>query len=159
MWAPEPGAHTCEIHQEEHLKRIALFFVLLAATLVFSQQPASPAHATGTEQKQPAVNLLRVINTAEMNYRAQKGRFADFQQLVAANLLDPQSLRIPAAKWPHDFNPANAKEPVPGLALTLSPSPGGDSYQVAVLATKHSDEHWGFYSNQEGIIFEMQPLQ
>ena len=141
------------------MKRVILLFVVLVASVVFGQQSASPAQPPDFEQKKTAVNLLRLINTAEMNYRSEKGRFANFQQLVEANLLSPQSTHIRIAMWPTGFNPANLKEPISGLALTLSPSVDGESYQVAVLTTKQNTELWGFYSTQDGLILAMLPIR
>jgi hypothetical protein len=142
--------YTCEV-QEDKMKGILVTFALLSGICAAAQtatvQPNAPV------QKKSAVILMRVINTAEVTYHSQNGRYGDFQQLVSAHLLKWDSRRLPSGE---QINPANPNEPVPGLHLNLSLVGEGSGYQTAVFAEDHG---WGFYSNQDAVIFEMHPIE
>jgi hypothetical protein len=124
--------YTCEV-QEDKMKGILVTFALLAGICATTQ--TATVQPDDLVQKKSAVTLMRVINTAEMTYHGQKGSYGDFQQLVSAHLLK--------------------NEPAPGLHLNLSLVGEGSGYQTAVLAEDHD---WGFYSNQDAVIFEMHPI-
>jgi hypothetical protein len=135
------------------MKAVLVTFALLAGICATAQTAA--VQPDSSAQKLSAVILLRLINTAEANYHNQKGRYGDFQQLVSADLLKPESSRFPSELWRKQFNAANPNEPVPGLHLSLSLSAEGNGYQTAVVAAGHG---WGFYSDQDAVIFEMHPI-
>lgn len=139
------------------MKRVVLLFVLLFAIGALGQQSSNDNYIQ--EQEQSAVNLLRVINTAEWNFHSQNGQFADFQHLAAAGLLNQETLKIPDTMWPKGFHAANAREPVPGLVLTLYLAADGSGYQVAVMPGSRGPEFWGFYSTQDGIIYKMRAIR
>lgn len=130
-----------------------LLFTIALLAGIYATTKTATAQPDDSLQKESAVNLLRVINTAEMTYHAQKGKYGDLAQLMKAELLRPESARFPSGK---QFNAANPKEPVPGLRLNLSLPEERNSYQTAVFAIGHG---WGFYSNQDAVIFEMHPIE
>ena len=132
------------------MKGILVTFALLAGIGATTQ--TATVQPDEQVQKKSAVILMRVINTAEMTYHSQKGSYGDFQQLVSAHLLKPDSGRFPSAK---QIDPTNPNEPVSGLHLNLSLIGEGSGYQTAVFAEDHD---WGFYSNQDAVIFEMHPI-
>jgi hypothetical protein len=139
--------------QEDKMKAVLVTFAVLVGTYGITQ--TATAQPDGSAQKLSAVNLLRLINTAEKNYRNQEGKYGDFQQLVSADLLKPEFSRFPSELRQKQFNAANAEEPVPGLRLNLSLTMEGNGYHTAVVAAGHG---WGFYSDQDAVIFEMHPI-
>lgn len=132
------------------MKGVLITLALLAG--VFGIAQTSTVQHDDAAKKESAVALMRLINTAEADYRTQKGTYGDFQQLAGANLLQTKSARFAAGE---QFNAANPTEPVPGLHLNLSLAAGGNGYQTSVLVTRDC----GFYSDQDAVIFEMHPIR
>lgn len=135
--------------------RLVTILTLVIGISAVAQQP-SPTQSGNMERKKTAVNVLRLINTAEMNYRAKNKRYGSFQELAGADLLKPDA-RF-AAMWPKDFDVSKPTKPISGLRLMLSPAADGSGYQVAVLSAESGSEPWGFYSNEGGLIFQINPI-
>jgi hypothetical protein len=133
------------------MKAVLLTLALLASSCVTAQ--TATVLPDDSSQKESAVILMRLINTAEATYHIQKGTYGDFQQLVEAKVLNTKYARFADGK---QFNAANPNEPVPGLRLNLSLLARGSGYQTSVLVGGHD---WGFYSDQDAVIFEMHPIR
>jgi hypothetical protein len=136
--------------------RLYLTILVLLGCISAMAKKAIPVPPDTSSQKQSALSLVRTINTVEFTYQSKTGHYGDFNQLVTANLLKQGSMRLPDGV---EFATTNPQEPVPGLHLNLSPAPDGRSYQVAVLSKPSDTEAWGFYSNQDAVIYNMLPIK
>jgi len=123
----------------------------LAAALAAADNPDQHA------QKRNAVQLTRVLNTAEQQYRSEKGRFGSFADLAAGGYLNKSD--ITRKIWPSDFNSADPVHPIPGVTCRLTVSSDGKAYQVSVIADTPPESRWAFFSDERGLIYEGQPMQ
>jgi hypothetical protein len=137
--------------REDKMKRALVTVALLAGVFCIAQ--TSTVQHDDSARKESAVALVRLINTAEALYRVQKGTYGDFQQLAGTDLLHTKSVQFANGE---QFNAANPTEPLPGLHLNLAIAAGGNGYQTSVVVGGHD---WGFYSDQDAVIFEMHPIR
>ena len=109
------------------------------------------------EPKKNAVQLIRVLNTAEQQYRSERSRFGTFVELAGGGYLrkSDNTRKI----WPNEFDPADPVHPFPGVTCRLTVSPDGKAYQLSVVADAEPALQWAFFSDERGLIFEGQPMQ
>jgi hypothetical protein len=117
---------------------------VLAATLLLAlalvAQTTAPADSHST-----AVNGLRLLNTAQMQFHMQHGRFASLSDLPA--LLDATTPSY-RASMPH-FDPAAGKDALAGFELGIATNDNG--YTITLKETKPCGAF--AYSDQVGVIF------
>lgn len=134
------------------LVAIATACLVFAGILIAAPQPAN---TTSDSQRQDAVNLVRLINTAEHSYKRGHGRYCTFDELVASGTFDKKPVSL--MQKPTTLNLANANKPLVGFKLTFTVSSDGANYQVSVI--RDQDKGWGAFSDDAGLIFEGKPLQ
>jgi hypothetical protein len=116
------------------------------------------------EERAKAVNVVRLINTAEMGYSMgtkkdatdAHGHYASWDELYSSGVL-----KAVQEKWPmfKDLQVSASPELMPGFHLDLLVSAGGKSYSIALHDTKDGDGLFTVFSDQNGIIFLGSPLQ
>ena len=128
-----------------------IYLAVVFSILVIAPVAMVGSSNTSTEQqdKRDAVQTVRMINTAEMSYARKQGRFATYQELVSAGLVDKSML--PQAN-------DSTQEPLSGFHLKLVVSGDGKAYELS-LVQKTGSSRWGLFSSDEGLIYQGQPLQ
>jgi hypothetical protein len=139
---------------------VALFllFVGISAKLL-AQEQKPPSH----EERAKAVNLVRLINTAENWYdRGGAGgieahnRYASWDELNNSGVLKTVQGVMPMTK---SLQVSAGPEVMLGYRLDLLVSVDGKSYSLALHDTRDGDGLFSLFSDQNGIIFLGSPLQ
>ena len=136
------------------MRRLITLVTLVLCFVVWAK--AAPPEAQKS-QKRNAVQLTRVLNTAEMQYKGEKGRFGSFAELAGGGYLNKSD--VTRRIWPSDFNSADAVHPIPGVTCKLTLSAEGKSYQLSVISDADPASQWAFFSDERGLIYEGQPMQ
>jgi|SRR5579862_5617154 hypothetical protein len=155
---------------------IGVAMLLLVAGIsvkVLAQEQQSPSH----EERAKAVNLVRLINTAELWYNRganvkagtieAHGRYATWDDLYNSGALktvqgqsrpQPDGAKVSlnstmqSAAMKHlQFSPG--PEVMPGYRLDLLVSVDGQSYSLALHDTREGDGLFSVFSDQSGIIY------
>ncbi|HKV48716.1 MAG TPA: hypothetical protein VJN69_11555 [Candidatus Acidoferrales bacterium] len=114
--------------------------------LIYAGQPlqsADPLHATD-------INLVRTINTAEINYRKKYGHFADFDALNAEGLIK----RYGSA----DVTFAKSPDVLPNLQVTVLVPAAQDTWLIALHDKSAEIGPYSVFSDASGIIYHAEPL-
>jgi hypothetical protein len=116
------------------------------------------------EERAKAVNVVRLINTAEMSYSMgtkkdatdAPGHYASWDELYRSGVL-----KAVQDKWAmfKDLQVSASPELMPGFHLDLLVSADGKSYSIALHDTKDGHGLFTVFSDQNGIIFLGSPLQ
>jgi hypothetical protein len=134
-------------------KIIVLTFTLVVLFSVPLVGAADTPSGSLQEKKSIAVNFIRLINTAEMNYRHDHGTYATFADLVKSSLLEKTAARFemfaPAYK---QMNSESESEPLPGLSFGLVIAADGAKYKLS--AQEKQKCGFAFFSDEGGLIFE-----
>ena len=105
-----------------------------------------------SQRKLDAVNFVRLVNTAEIDAKQKNGRFVTLEELVTSSQLQ-HSPSVPSAKL--DFN--SPGHLLPGFSLQITTSSDGLRYQLS-LVEDASQELWGLFSSDKGLIYEGRPI-
>jgi hypothetical protein len=141
------------------MKRSAVVFTILICIL-FSTGYATPLVDTPQdslkEKKNLAVNFVRLVNTAEMNYRHDEGRYGTFAYLVKSSELQKVSARFPQfASVLQGINSQSESEPIAGLQFGLVLAGDGTKYKLSVREKQDKPAcGFAFFSDESGLIFE-----
>jgi hypothetical protein len=124
------------------------------------QNGSQAVHGPDINEKRLAVNLVRVINTAEMSYSAKDGgSFAEWDALSVSQgfkqAIDDFSHNSPKLK---DLNVGAPADIMPGWRLRLTVSSDKKSYAVAVSNTSDKECSYALVSDEEGVIREARML-
>jgi hypothetical protein len=151
------------MHRSRCYVGVALLLLLvgISATLL-AQEQKSPGH----EERAKAVNLVRLINTAENWYNVgtntearvieSHGRYASWDELNDSGVLKTVQGLLPMAK---NLQVSAGPEVMQGYRLDFLVSADGKSYSLALHDTRDGDGLFSFFSDQNGIIFSGSPLQ
>jgi|SRR5215469_5066624 len=132
---------------------------LVCAVLVVAQEqrPAPPAVLarqqaveTSRDSHLTGVNVVRLINTAEIDYRQSHGRYAKWDELVPSGSMT--KFERPGTPF-QGLQLVARPEVTPGWILDLVTAADGQSYE---LSLRNSADACGFsfFSDQRGIIFQ-----
>jgi hypothetical protein len=138
--------------------------VLLLLFGISVKLAANDEKSPNEETRAKAVNVVRLINTAELRYSAgttkgagdAHGRYASWDELYSSGLLKSAQDRWPTVK---DLQISSSPELMPGYQLVLLVSSDGKSYSVALHDKRDGDGLFSVFSDQNGIIFLGSPLQ
>jgi hypothetical protein len=136
-----------------------LLLVGISAKLL-AQDQKSPNH----EERAKAVNVVRLINTAEQWYNGgtkkdatdAHGRYASWDELYKSGVLKTVQDQWAMVK---DLQVSASPEVMQGYHLDLLVSADGKSYSVALHDKRDGDGLFSVFSDQNGIIFLGSPLQ
>ena len=139
-----------------------LLLIVGISAKVVAQDQKKPSQ----EERAKAVNVVRLINTAELWYnRGTKtktdaieahGRYASWDELNNSG-----ALKTVQGQWTmvKDLQVSASPEVMQGYRLDLLVSADGKSYSLALHDTKNDDGLFSVFSDQNGIIFLGSPLQ
>jgi hypothetical protein len=131
---------------EVYMKRIGL--VLCSFLGILGTGTAIPSQVNGQAElsTEKLVNALRVINTSQVPYYRETGRFANREEMLS--FLRTKGIR----------SPIDLENPKP-YELTITTSPDGMHYQITLKRTydRNDDSTWGCktaaFSDDAGVIF------
>ena len=136
--------------QRFHITLLRFAFTFLVTGIVFALRAQTPA-STNHELRAKAVNAVRVINTAEYNYRHEKGRFGSWQELYASGAVTTVEKSRPQFTG---LSLSEAPEVIPGYRLDVVVAADGSTYSVALHRTENQDCGFSVFSDQRGIIYQ-----
>lgn len=138
---------------------VLLFAAVCTGLRVRAQDQETPSH----EERSKAVNIVRLINTAEVTYSSKKAAqaeghagFATWDELYASGVITGIQERWAMAK---NIELSAGPEIIPGYRLDILVSPDGQSYSIALHDKKEGDHLFSLFSDQTGIIYWGAPLQ
>jgi len=144
-----------------HFRFIAASSLLVSYLMVggipnLGQVRPSEMHGPDMQEKRLLVNLVRVINTAQMRYRDKDGRsFAEWNALIASQgfkeAIDQFSRSSPGLK---DLNLGTPTEIASGWRLRLTVSQDKKSYSIALTSKSDKGCSYAVVSDDEGLIRE-----
>jgi hypothetical protein len=151
------------MHRSRFYIAVAVLVLLVGISAnLLAQDQKSPSH----EERAKAVNVVRLINTAELWYnRGTKtkngaidahGRYASWDELNNSGVLKTVQDQWVMVK---DLQVSASPEVMQGFHLDLVVSADGKSYSVALHDTRDGDGLFSVFSDQNGIIFLGSPLQ
>ena len=120
----------------------------------------SPSVAS-KDQKLQAVNIVRLINTAEWSSRAKYGKINEHKKFLPWDELlnGPCFKQAQCQSLLTNFNISSLSpgpEIVPGLELRLVVSPDGMHYNLWLGQKEATDCGFAFYSDERGVIYRGQ---
>jgi hypothetical protein len=133
---------------------IVALFILAAAAPISSQN--TPAQATDPDhaKRSLAVNLLRAINTAEMDYKNKHGVYASKDTLLASEEFTGRGMAWAAKNDPQLVNAhvSNGPELLPGWSLRLNLAADGNGYVVLLEDTTDKSCGYAAVTDERGVI-------
>jgi hypothetical protein len=129
--------------------------ILTCVTLAIGQarKPDDPPGAVETvrDSRLVGVNVVRLINTAELEYKKAHSGFADWNELYQSGAVVAAQKRLPEAR-----NPALVAGPevVPGWSLAIAVSHDGNSYQLSLRNLDDKQCRFSFFSDSSGLVYE-----
>jgi len=133
---------------------IVALLLFAAATPLSSQNAPAQTSDADHAKHSLAVNLLRAINTAEMDYKNKHGAYASKDALLASEEFVGRGLAW-AAK--HDPQLANAKisngpEILPGWSLRLNLTADGQAYDLVLEDLTDKACGYAALTDERGVI-------
>lgn len=129
------------------MRRNVIVLLLVATLLVvmtaFSQ--GSEARKDAAMSTLEAVNVVRQVNTMELNFRNRHGQYANVDQLG--------STRAEGGTKLNDLKGQN----LPGYSLSVVTSFDGQHYWVSLKASDTNKK--SFFSDDAGLIYEASPIR
>ena len=137
-----------------HASLIAVLLILAAAAPLSSQNARDQATDPDHAKHSLAVNLLRAINTAEMDYKNKHGVYASKDTLLASEEFTGRGIAW-AAK--NDPKLANARvsigpEVLPGWSLRLNLVADGNGYDVLLEDIRDKSCGYAAVTDERGVI-------
>ena len=136
------------------LAAAALTCVALAMARAEKPAPAIPhdpmVFLAPNEMRTTGVNVVRLVDTAEMEYKRTHGGYVTWDELYRSGLIAKDQKR-----WQqfNDLELAAGSQVVPGWTLALIPSADGQSYELS-LRNLGDRCQFSFFSDQRGVIYE-----
>src|SRR5690242_16475521 len=121
---------------------------IFASAMLIAQQPAQDHPAAGVQQSRvAAVNVVRTLNTAEMEYYRSHNRYADLEGLKSSD------------EWPRTvermkrFTNQENVEFAAGYESSVIVDAQGKTYRIS-MKPKTGTCQSSFFSDESGVIFE-----
>ncbi len=137
--------------------KLASFTAVLSLSLVAGAGSKSNAPMSSGEQRarrELAVEILRGINTAELNNKMTRGGYATWETLVANGDFNAAgSTRLPKTdpQYPQ-LKFSRGPEILPGWSLRLKVSEAGKAYDLVLEDMKDEKCGYAAISDERGII-------
>jgi hypothetical protein len=139
---------------------ITALFILAAAAPISSQN--TPAQSTDPDHAKHsvAVNLLRAINTAEMDYKNKHGVYASKDALLASEEFTGGGMAWAVRNDPQLANAhvSNGPEVLPGWSLRLNLAGDGNGYVVLLEDTTDKSCEYAAVTDERGVIRQSKPI-
>lgn len=132
------------------VQRIFVLLLLMGAGLLTVPAGAQNVSATPDQQqnRQLAVDIVRIINTAEQYYRTQHDRFATLDELRKSGAFPKSENNSQAAQ----ALAAGVGPDIGGFYLRLFTASDGSQY-VLSLHDQKDRAMWSVFSNEKGLIY------
>lgn len=124
---------------------IIICVALLPAIVSAQNAPAAPEQQ---QNRQLAVDIVRIINAAELYYRTQHNRFATIDELRKSGAFPKSDNNSQAAK----ALAAAVGPDIGGFYLRLFTSPDGSQYALS-LHDEKDQSLWSVFSNEKMLIY------
>ncbi|HEX7962462.1 MAG TPA: hypothetical protein VF493_21290 [Terriglobales bacterium] len=122
--------------------------LIFASTMLLAQQPTQDHAPTGAQQlKAAAVGEVRALNTAEMRYHSNHGRYAGLEELKSS---DEWQKNLEQMK---KFTGQDNLDFVAGYDSSVIVDAQGKTYRISVKPKTGMCES-SFFSDESGVIFE-----
>jgi len=96
------------------------------------------------------VNVVRLINTADMEYKSAHGGYAAWPELYRSGIIAKHEK--PGLMF-GNLNLSEGPEVVPGWTLAMIVAADGQSYELSLRNLKDKCQ-FSFFSDQRGVIYE-----
>jgi hypothetical protein len=130
--------------------------LLLISTGAASRADSQSQASSSGDKKYGAVTLLRVINTAEMEYQTKQKHFGTLSELVESCTLDSAGRRFGNAWSALSYSRKATSEHLPGYTLHFTVDAVGKAYSVSLTDISNDSS---FFKDERGLIYEAKPLQ
>jgi hypothetical protein len=135
--------------QSAGLGLLCVAVILLAAARAQApQQERAPQPLTPREK---AIEAVRIINTAEYNFRKDHNRFGSWNEVYASG-----AVAALEHTWPNmeELSFSWNSEVIPGFRLTLLVAQDGDAYSLSLHEMQGHGCGISVFSDQSGLIYE-----
>lgn len=133
---------------------LSLACLLLLSTLAHAQKNSPGVQDRERERRSLAVNVVRAINTAELNYKKTHGSYATWDTLIANG-----DFSETGTKWSSEAFPtvahamySSGTEIVPGWKLRLHLSKDGNAYDLQLEDATDPKCNFTVFSDERGLI-------
>jgi len=132
----------------------------LSATFLLAIAPA-PAQKNSPgiqdrerERRSLAVNIVRAINTAEMNYKKNQGTYATWDTMISNGDFSENGTKWASESFPTVAHAMYGPGPeiVPGWKLRLQLSKDGNAYDLLLEDVTDPKCNFSFISDERGLI-------
>lgn len=137
-----------------HCSLVAALVILATAAPISSQNTPDQANDPDHAKHSLAVNLLRAINTAEMDYKNKHGVYASKDALLASSEFTGRDMVWAAKNDPQLANArvSNGPEVLPGWSLRLNLAADGNGYVVLLEDTTDKSCGYAAVTDESGVI-------
>jgi hypothetical protein len=127
-----------------------LFFLVGLAVLSISAQDTS---TLSFDQRRNAVEVARILNTAEAQFFHKAGHYGLLDDLRASGALKESQSMLSSS-----IDMSSDGQPISEFVVQLNTSVGKDHYQLSI--TKSTKPFFiGFFTDERGLIYEGHPLK
>jgi hypothetical protein len=130
---------------------LLVLLIATAATLRSQNAPPSPSEAEHAKRSL-AVNFLRVINTAEVEYKVNHRVYAARDVLLASNEFKGRGWTWATKNDPQFVSRSSGPEIPPGWSLRLNVTADGKAYDVLLEDTTDQSCGYAVVSDERGVI-------
>ena len=134
-------------------KTVVIILAFSAFTIALGAAVHGVSQATPQTKRQIAVDVMRIINTAEVSHAFKFGRFAALNEFDTAELRTrSRKAAIPA------IDPRAGENAVPGFSLHITVAADGKSYAVKLQDKDSGNCGTDAFSDNEGVIYLAGPI-
>ena len=125
---------------------VVAVILLVAARAQKTQPPNRPL-----TPREKAIEAVRVINTAEYDYRTDHNRFGTWDEVYASGVVTNL-----AQTWPkmRELSISSGTEVIPGFRLTLLVAEEGAAYSLSLHEMQSHGCGLSVFSDQSGLIYQ-----
>jgi hypothetical protein len=134
---------------------ISLFLLMLSvAPPSWPQKAAAPPASHENERRSFAINVLRAINNAELDYKTKHGSYANWQTLVGEGYFGEAGTKFISDEFPTVAHALYSLGPeiVPGWRLRLNISNNGKSYDALLEDVTDPKCRYAGITDERGVI-------
>lgn len=137
-----------------HASLTAVLLILAAAAPLSSQNAPDQATDPDHAQHRLAVNLLRAINTAEMDYKNKHGVYASKDTLLASEEFTGRGMAWAAKNDPQlaSAHVSIGPEVLPGWSLRLNLTADGQAYDLVLEDLTDKACGYAAITDERGVI-------
>jgi hypothetical protein len=138
--------------QRSFVQPVGLSVLVVAVILLVAaraQKPQSPNRPLKPREK--AIEVVRVINTAEYDYRNDHNRFGTWDEVYASGVVTNLEQTWPRMK---DLAISSGPEVIPGFRLTLLVAEEGAAYSLSLHEMQSHGCGLSVFSDQSGLIYQ-----